>query len=206
MSALQGRAYETVVRLQVEGPYGLLPVLGVLPEQAAVSMRRTGTYEFEIKTLDEDNWKDLGNGYYAVVWGESNTGSLGEFYYILETTGAVPFSYIEGSFSIEPVPLSVLIAPGKCVISGNIVDIGGDVGTESWINFRIAKTPSVAGTSIVEGKLLRTVPDVFGNFSVVLLRGKKVIVEIPQSGLKHTITVPDQETANLVDILPPIID
>lgn len=206
MSGLQGRAYETVVRLVTDSGYGPSPVLGVLPTQVAASIRKTGTYEFEVKALDADTWKELDNGYYVVVWTESNTSSLGEVYYLLESAGPVAFNYLEGKFDIEPVPLSTLLAPGKCVVSGSIMDLGGEGGTESWISFRVAKTPSVAGGSLVEGKIIRTVPDVFGNFSVVLLRGKKVVVEIPQSGLKHTITVPDQETANLVDILPPIVD
>ena len=63
-----------------------------------------------------------------------------------------------------------------------------------------------AGPSLIDGSLLRTTPDAFGNFSVVLLRGKKVIVEIERSGIKQTITVPEQATANLVDLLPPIVD
>lgn len=203
MSALQGRAFETVVRLQTAL---LVPVTGVLFSQVAVSMRKTGTYAFAVKTLTALNWKEIGLGYYAVIWSEGDMGALGDFYYTVSQNGGPTFNYVEGHFSVDPVPLSTLVAPERCVVSGNIIDIGGEVGTESWITFRIAKTPSVSGASMIEGKIIRTVPDVFGNFSVTLLRGKKVVVEIPQSGLKHTITVPDQETASLVDILPPIVD
>jgi len=206
MSALQGRKYETVVRLMVDGTYGLTPVAGVPFAQVAATMRRTDIYVFELKALNLTNWVELQDGYYVVVWSTSDTSHLGELFFYLESSGAIPFNTVEGKFSIEPTPLAVLAAPDRCIISGNVINLGGEPGTESWVTFRLAKTPSVASTSVVEGKILRTYPDVFGNFSISLLRSKKVIVEIPQSGLKHTITVPDQETANLVDVLPPIID
>lgn len=204
MSALQGRTYESVIRLQTAL---LVPVTGVLFSQAAVEMRKTGVYSFAVKTLTALNWKEIGLGYYAIIWSEGDMSALGSFVFTAQgIDGGPSFNYVSGQFDIEPQPLSTLIAPERCVVSGNIIDIGGEVGTESWITFRIAKTPSISGASMVEGKIVRTVPDVFGNFSVTLLRGKKVVVEIPQSGLKHTITVPDRETASLVDILPPIVD
>lgn len=203
MSALQGRTYESVIRLQTAL---LVPVTGVLFSQVTVSVRKTGVYSFAVKTMSALNWKEIGAGYYAIIWSSEDMGTLGDFYYTVTHHGGPIFTRLEGNFSIYPVPLATLAAPERCIISGNIIDIGGEVGSESWITFRIAKTPSASGASLIEGKILRTVPDVFGNFSVVLLRGKKVVVEIPQSGLKHTITVPDQETASLVDVLPPIND
>jgi hypothetical protein len=205
MSALQGKVYETVVRLEVDSGYGITPVLGVLPTEADAAIRRTGTYSFQLKALDVDSWIELGGGYYVIVWKPADTAALGEVYYTLESNGVV-FNRLEGKFSVEPLPLSAISSPAKCIVSGNILDLGGEPSTESWLNFRVAKTPSVLGGSLVEGKILRTIPDAYGNFSVVLLRGKKVIVEIPQAGLRHTISVPEQETANLVDLLPPIND
>lgn len=199
--ALQGRAWETTVRLMDSG----LPVTGVLFSAVSVKFRRSGESSFTTKTLIITDWEELSNGFYALVWSESDMADLGEFRYFLApaTSG---FDEVTGTFDIDPVPLSVLAAPEVCIVSGNVVHLNGDPATCTAVVFRIVKTPSVVSSSLVDGSLLRTTPDAFGNFSVVLLRGKKVIVEIERSGIKHTITVPEQATADLVDLLPPIVD
>ena len=47
-------------------------------------------------------------------------------------------------------------------------------------------------------------PDAYGNFSVQLLRYAEVIVEIKRLGINYKFTVPNQATAPLLGLLPPI--
>lgn len=206
MSAYQGMSYEVVVRLLVDGPYGLTPVEGVEYNQVAVSYRKTATSAFVAKTLPAEHWLDLGDGYYAMVFTEAEMSVIGSFYWKLTSPGYVNFNSAEGTFDVNFKPLSAIVAPGYCVISGNIVDLGAEPAQGVRVDFRPAKMPSVVGQSLVDGRTQITFPDVYGNFSVKLLQGKRVNVEILSQGLKHTITVPYQETADLVSLLPPILD
>lgn len=205
MIAYQARTYETVVKMTAES-YGPAGIAGIPFSALNVRLRKAGDTEFVAKALTADDWVELGDGFYVLKFSEQDTSALGELFFRITTTGYTEFDEQTGRIDVTPPLLNALLTPETCLVSGNIVDLGGEPGLESELTWRIAKTPAVAGDSIVDGKILRTRPDAFGNFSIILLRGKKVVVDVVKSGLKHTITVPDQETASLVDILPPISD
>ena len=107
-------------------------------------------------------------------------------------------------FDIEPAPLGGDAQAPVCIVTGNLVDIGGDPSHSCQVVFRPQYVPGVAGYSLISADLIRTYPDAFGNFSVKLLRSSQVLVEIAGAGIKNLITVPDAPTANLIDLLPPI--
>ncbi len=206
MTAYQARESDTVVKLtntQVSGSDGI-PLMTV--GDLLVQTRKTGETAFVTKTMAVEDWVELGEGFYALKFSEEDTDTLGEIFYRITSTGYSFFDEVTGKVDVVAPLINALITPQTCLVSGNVVDLGGDPGLDVDITWRIAKTPSVASDSIVDGRILRTRPDAFGNFSVILLRGKKVVVDMPRSGLKHTITVPDQDAATLVDILPPILD
>jgi hypothetical protein len=197
MSAFQRQIREEIVFLGD----GAGPVTGLLPGDVTVRIRKPGG-AFEVKALDGDNFQELESGLYLLIFSEEDMDTLGTFTYSANATTA---DYTWSSFQIVPQPIAISAAPGVCTVSGNIVDLGGSPGTSTKIQFHIGPVPSVAGgTSLITANILTTVPDAFGNFSVHLLRNKEVIVEIPEVGLKHQITVPDQESANILDLLPPI--
>jgi hypothetical protein len=205
MTAYQSHATDTVIRV-TSSTYGPSGIAGLAISDLLVQLRKTGETSFSTKALAVSDWVDLGDGFYALSFSEADTDTLGELFYRVTTSGYTDFDEVTGKIDVEAPYVNALLTPQTCLVSGNITDLGGEPGTDSDITWRIAKTPSVSGESVVDGRLLRTRPDAFGNFSLPLLRGKKVVVDIPKAGLKHTITVPDQETANLVDLLPPIVD
>jgi len=197
MTKFQNRSAESVVELKKDGA----PVSGVLKPALTVQVRKAGTSSFSFKTLASDDWAELGYGLYALKWSASDMNTLGEFVFRLASSTSDPYL---GIFSVVPAPLGILASPGVCIVSGNIVDIGGNASHSQQVSFRASQFPASAGPSLIAGGYLTTTPDAYGNFSVALLQGRSVVVEIAQSGLKHTITVPSQPSASLLDLLPPL--
>ncbi len=166
-----------------------------------MNVRKSGATIFSVKTLAPTDWVELGYGVYVVKWSAVDMGVLGQFVFRLASTSIDPYV---GIFDILPAPVGILANPLVCVVSGNIVDIGGQPSTQQQVSFRVSQLPAATGSSFIAGGYVTTSPDAYGNFSVALLQGKSVVVEIVQTGLKHVITVPAQATASLLDLLPPL--
>lgn len=201
MIAHLGFPRTSIVYLQQETGYGLGPKLGVTYNDANVWVSKAGA-AFVAKILSAENWVELGDGYYAVSWSEDDLNTLGEFFYRVEYTDQP--EQVTGSFYVVPPPLNVEGDPPTCLVTGNIVDVGGDPNLYQRITFRPKKVPVVAGMSLVSSGWIQTATDAFGNFSVKLLRSSEVIVEINGAGIKQLIIIPDAPSASLLDLLPPI--
>lgn len=194
MSVFQGYATERVVYLTLAGS----PVTGVLDTDITLRFRKKGG-SFQEKTMTPSNFTELEAGFYAVGFESSEMDTLGQFVFRI-TAGPIE-QYVQ-TFDIDPVYLGAITPPGICIVSGNIVDLGGDPVWNSPVSFRIVDLPKVVDPSLVAGDFVRTITDVAGNFYVSLIRGATVIAEIPKTALRIQFEVPDQETANIVDLIP----
>lgn len=158
------------------------------------------------RVIVTEDWSELGGGYYLLRFTEDDLTDIGKFAYRLTSVGIVP---IYGAFDVDPAPLSFLASPAVCIVSGNVLDLSGkapaDQNQSMLISFRTTRVPQqVSGLSLLSARLITTTTDAYGNFSVALLRNAEAIFEADSLGLKQQITVPDQETANIIDLLPPI--
>lgn len=194
MSVFQGQVSERVVYLVNAGT----PVLGLVDTDVVLRFRKKGG-AFQNKTLTPDNFKELEAGFYAVTFEGEEVDTLGPFTYRINGAGIDQFVEI---FDVDPIYLGALVPPGICLVTGNIIDLGGDPVWNAPVSFRIVGLPAVVGSSMVAGTFLRTITDSNGNFHVDLIRGATVVVEIEKTAIKYQFEVPDQETANLVDLLP----
>lgn len=198
IDAFQSTPIETVVRLQNGGS----PETGVTFDNVTVKYRKAGdTGALTTKTMTVDDWIEIENGYYAVLWSATDMNTLGNFFYQVTEVSSDP---VTDQFSIGPQPITLLAQIDTCIVSGNIATIGGDPALGRAVTFRLAVSPKAVGASIVSGEPIKTTPDFAGNFSIALLRNATIIVEIERAGIRHQIDIPDQETANLLDLLPPI--
>jgi hypothetical protein len=197
MSAFQNQARETNVKLVSVGS----GVTGVVDTDVTVTFKKTGDTAFSTKTMDTSNWTEIADGYYTIQWDDTEMDTLGSFLY--RVVGGA-FDTVEAEFEIEPVPLTLSAPADTCIVSGNVADLTGVASVGEKVTFRIVDLPKAIGSTIVVGKLLVTTADAMGSFSVALLRNSTVLVEIQSAGLKSQIIIPDQETANLIDLLPPL--
>lgn len=195
--ALQGRTWESNLRLLLSGA----PVTGVVFGDVSVSYRRVGDETLQTKTLTADDWLEVGNGLYVLKWTATDMANTGPFYF--EVTGG-SFDPIRAEFDVVPAPLEALASPDTCVITGNISDIGGDPAVDATLYFRLAKRPSASNDVLLRAAPIRVVPNAYGAFTVSLVRGILVTVTVESVGIRHQFEVPDQDQAQLIDLLPPI--
>lgn len=197
MNVYQGQALTIFLQLKLAG----VPVPGLLFSDIVLNWWKQGLTNVPVRPLVEEEWVDLGGGYYTLTLPEEDMDQLGALYLSVSGSG---FDPVEKEYLVEPAPISFLASPTTCIVSGNSLDLAGRLLSGKQVIFRPVDAPNAVGPSIVNFDRIITFTDVMGNFSVNLLRGAKAIVEIPEAGLRHQIEVPDQSTALLLDLLPPI--
>lgn len=200
--AVYGSAWSSMVLIQKDIGYGTDVAEGLTYEDFTVITRKAGG-AFTEKTLLPESVVELGDGWYDFRWTTGEMNTIGEFYFkvIPEVDGGIE---VEKIFDVTPPPLYMSGVHPNCIVTGNIVDIGGSPETTAYIVFRPRSVPVIAGPALLGATILRTTPDAFGNFSVRLLRNIQVLVEIEGAGIRHLITVPDMDTASIIDLLPPV--
>jgi hypothetical protein len=148
-------------------------------------------------------WVELGDGFYVLKLRASLLDRLGSV--AIKISGLSIATAVRED-QIEPLPPLFAIDASKCVVYGNIMDLTGDTNHSDYlITFTLVSLPQkVAGISLVSSDKIPTRPDAFGNFSVQLLRGTTVLVEIERAGIRNQIVVPcNLASVGLIDLLPP---
>lgn len=194
-------SWQSTFELLADSGYGLTPIAGITYDQVLVKYQKMGG-EFVEKTMNGTNWIERGEGFYSIVWSPEDLDTIGSFIF----TVAFPYQTKEyqDRFTVIPEPIQYGVPAPTCVVTGNIVDIGGLPMSATDVVFRPPHVPSFAGPSLVASGIIRTMTDAFGNFSVRLLRNTSVLVEIEKAGIRYLISIPDEPTAQLLDLLPPL--
>lgn len=199
MGAFQNKAWETNLYLAQNG----IPATGILYSQVLVKYKKAGQTAFTVRPLNLGELVELGSGFYALSWPALYLDTLGTLLYTISGAGFNNFLY--DTFDVDPVPVSLAyVPPTQCMVLGNITDIGGNPARHRTVSFYPPEFPVIVGSSVVDADKIYTTPDALGNFSVMLLQGQTVIVEIERTGIRVQITIPVASSANLTDLLPPL--
>lgn len=201
MTAFLGKQKDVTLQLFNTGAYGPVPVEGIALEDVTLRLRKNGEEAFTERPLVEGEWLEIGLGYYALRFAPEDFDVLGDLRYVLSGPS---FDTHSGAFDVDPAPISYETAPPQCIVSGNIVDIGGAPLQQTRVFFQPRNVPGKTGGALIASGNLDLLTDVYGNFAVKLIRESKVLVTIPDAGIKVVIDVPDASSANLIDLLPPI--
>ncbi|MGH7194141.1 MAG: hypothetical protein ACREJM_11530, partial [Candidatus Saccharimonadales bacterium] len=180
------------------------PVTGVVYTVPAVHFSYAPA-ALAAKVLATGDWFEIGGGAYLMRFAATELTQVGKLAFSVINTLWAP---VYDATDVDPAPLSFLASPATCIITGNIVDLAGralsDQNQSLTISFRISSVPQQVGNqSIISTRLITTTTDVFGNFSVALLRNAQVVMEADPLGLKQQFTVPDQDSATILSVLPP---
>lgn len=197
MIALQGQALTVFFQLLNSGT----GVAGLTAADIVLRWWKNGLTNVPVRPILPEELVDLGAGYYTLTLPEADMNQLGQMYLRFTGTG---FDPLEKEFTVEAAPIAILASTTTCIVSGNTLDLSGKRMVGAEVVFRPVDAPNSVGPSIIHFERIITYTDALGNFSVNLLRGAKAIVEIRDAGLRHQIEVPDQSTALLLDLLPPI--
>lgn len=201
MTAFYGKQKDITFQLFNTGAYGSTPVEGIPFDEVVLELRKNGEETFTERPLTAEEWLEVGHGFYALRFSAGDFDVLGELRYVLSGPS---FDTLSGAFDIDPAPIAYETPPPQCIVSGNIVDIGGDPLQQSRVFFQPRNVPGKTGGSLIASGNISLLTDVTGNFSVKLIRESKVLVTIPDAGIRVLIDVPDASSANLIDLLPPI--
>jgi hypothetical protein len=204
----QGQSAELMVKLlessyeqEFEGAYFALPAAGIEHTDLTLKYWKTGFTSLSEYTLTANDWLEIGDGNYVLKLPPTLLDTLGFFWFQL--SGLLIQNY-EAQYQVVPTPINYTVNPSICVVSANLIDITGEPAGQEEISFRIAKIPKSSGGALINVKRITARPDAFGNFSVQLIRGSEVVVEIPKAGINNKFTVPEQTSALLLDLLPPL--
>jgi hypothetical protein len=201
VTAFYGKPKDITLRLFNVGAYGAVPVEGVPFDEVTLNIRKNGEHSFTERPLLAEEWFDIGFGFYALRFSGLDLSVLGELRYVLSGPA---FDQASGAFDVDPAPISYETTPPQCIVSGNIVDIGGNPLQQTRVYFQPKNVPGKTEGSIIAAGNIDLLTDVYGNFTVKLIRESRALVTIPDAGIRVLINVPDASSANLIDLLPPI--
>lgn len=198
MAAYQGKPYSFLI--QFVAPSSSAVILGLVASNLTLSTVRPGGTSFAVRTVATSDLLDLGSGYYILRLPALETALLGLLVYQVAAPGAAT---VTGSLQVEPQPVGLLASPATCIVTGNVVQLGGAFTEPTEVIFKPMHLPSqVAGTSLISAKAVQTWTDAVGNFSVTLLRGAVVMVDVADCGLKGQFLVPNAGSADLLTLVP----
>lgn len=176
-------------------------VPGLLFSDVVLHWWKAGLVNVPVRPILSGEWVELGGGYYTLTLPNTDIDQLGELF--LRFTG-VSIDALEKEFFVEPASIAFLATTVGCIVSGNTLDLTGRLLAGKEVVFRPVDAPNAVAGSLISFERILTYTDALGNFSVNLLRGATAIVEIKDAGLRQQFDVPDQSTALLLDLLPPI--
>lgn len=198
MDAIVSQPFESNIFLSLAG----VPALGVEFSDVTVQYKKFLSDTLQAKTLTAEDWIELGSGFYVLKWSEAEMGTVGKFFYTL--TGALFDNFLYDEFGVILPPPAAAVYPDRCVISGNLLDLNIQPALNTVITARIVKVPSSVNNALLTARIISTNPNHLGAFELVLPRNITAVIEIPEAGIRHQITVPDQATSTLLDLLPPL--
>ena len=186
---IAGAPYDLVVNLEEAGLVDL-----------QLFVKKPKSLSFEEIILESGDFQEAEDGFYNFKIKQEITSETGT--YIFRVEGYELAEYFERE--ALPQPLSSTPAPGVCVVTGNVRNVSGSMQAykNSIITAQPIKLPAEVSGSLILGSKVHTYADHEGFFSLPLVIGMTVIIEIPDAGVRFQAIVPDQETIRLEDLQP----
>jgi len=198
--ALQGQLTERTYLLKLSN----VPVTGIVFGAVTVKLKKFGDVAFATKTMTAPDWVELGNGYYTLKLSPTDMDTVGTIAILV--SGLAFDAPAMDQFSVDPVTIPVLAAgPDLCVLSGTVKNLSGLSPIQTKVVVRPVEFPAKYGLNVLAADATWTYLDAYGTFSLALVQGSTVIVEIERAAIRHQINIPYTPTANLLDLLPPFV-
>ena len=182
-----------------------VPAASVGYTDVTVRYKKNGSSGFSVKTMTSADWINLGQGMYTLRFSSNELDTLGNFTFTV--AGPLFDNFIYDEFTIEPAPSGAFVPapPMTCVVSGTVKTVGGVAPQQLKVVARAANFPATYGDNLVSADTVWTYADSLGNFSMNLVQGATLLIDIERVGIRAVqIRVPFAPTANLIDLMPPI--
>lgn len=117
-------------------------------------------------------------------------------------------SAVYDRFDVAESTASPALPADTCLLVGNVKDVAGR--PPSWqgidVSYRPYTFPQVHQSAAITSEFVRTVTNIDGYFEMPVIRGTKIVFEIPRCGVRCQYDVPyDQDVINMVDVFNAII-
>lgn len=182
-----GQDYTLVVDLGAEG----IPA-------SDVYMKAPTSLAFVHLDLEAGVFQEAGHGYYNITIPKALIIMPGTYvFWIVEADVFTPRE-------CTLVPLSSVIAPEVCIITGNVRNASAKVDAfeQIAVTAKPLRLPQINAGSLTLGKSIVTYTDHSGFFQLPLIRGMTALIEIRDVGVRFQIVVPDLDTVRIEDIIP----
>jgi hypothetical protein len=190
---IQGAPYTLVVNLGATG---------ILDTDVTLNVKKPESLVFEEILLDTSNFQETVDNYYNITIPLEIADQLGTYIFKVEESVGPSTQYLDRE--CFPQPLSSTPSPGVCVVNGNIRDVTGIAKSynNTVITAQPLKLPLEVSGSLILGSKVKTYADHDGYFSLPLVIGMTVIIEVPDAGVRFQAVIPDQATVRIEDIIP----
>jgi hypothetical protein len=137
---------------------------------------------------------------------------FGEYTLKVVTYTDVDMTTVVGVFSryfdVAESPVRQIVSADTCLLVGSVKDVAGR--PPSWqgveVFFRPYTHPQVHQSSVISSEPVRTLTNLEGYFEMPVIRGTKIVFEIPRCGVRFQYDVPyDLDVINMVDVFNAII-
>lgn len=186
------------------------PATGLTYAQISCQYKKSGGGSFVTKVLGPSDWTEYGDGIYSVKFLATDVDTVGDFTFTLGSIPSSPVLFdnlVFDEFTIIPPPSNVpaVVLPKQCIVSGTLSNQSALPPINTKLVFRPKLFPAEYGSTLIVADPLYTYTDAYGNFSIALVQGSVVLVDIERAGIRGVqFTVPNSTTANFLDLIPPI--
>jgi hypothetical protein len=119
-----------------------------------------------------------------------------------------PVGVFSRCFDVSESQARTLLPADTCLLVGSVRDIAGR--PPSWqgidVCFKPYNHPQIHQSAVITSEPVRTVTNIEGYFEMPVIRGTKIVFEIPRCGVRFQYDVPyDLDVINMVDVFNAII-
>lgn len=173
------------------------PATGLTFSSVQVSYRRAGDVSLTTKTMTSDNFVEIGQGFYKIVFTGTELDLPGPFIFVVYSVGIQTFqgeAQVRSTASTIP---NVPLALPTCDLYGNVLSLDGEPVVGAAIAARVLGMPTIEGLVALTDDILSATTDNTGTFVLTVVRLATVEVTIPLTNYRRQLIVPNTPSANL---------
>jgi hypothetical protein len=178
------------------------PATGLAYTDVTADLKKEGG-SFVAFTLTALNWTELDEGFYEVDLADTDTGVLGNTY--LRVQGGTVRTSVASAYVAALVPATPpsVTPPTTVAIFGYVYSPSADPIAGARVTARTLGTPTVVHPGsegvLIGSDIISVETDAYGFFTMDLIAGTNVAVNIGVANYKRTFLVPSSST-NIFDI------
>ena len=163
------------------------------PSDVICRLRAAGTGTWHEKKLDPVSWQAVGHGVYVLTIEPTEVPACDQLIFLVESRPGLKLAIEPMLRTARVVPPSAQLVPGDLAVTrvcGRLVGLDGKPRVKAPLIFRIHQPPLLSGGIAVTGDPTTIESDERGYFSVDLVTGATVSVQIQAIAYNRVVVIP----------------